>query len=108
MSAANKSVSERLGAAREHRSGLLSRQKMLGDLEARREGISEAVQRVLKQRETKFPFIRGLVADLLRVDVEHAHVIEAALDGRDQWLVADPDASLICRIAPRSKNSRVV
>jgi chromosome segregation protein len=95
VSAANKSVSERLGAAREHRSGLLSRQKMLGDLEARREGISEAVQRVLKQRDTKFPFIRGLVADLLRVDVEHAHVIEAALDGRDQWLVADPDASLL-------------
>jgi chromosome segregation protein len=95
VSAAIKSVSERLGAAREHRSGLLSRQKMLGDLEARREGISEAVQRVLKQRETKFPFIRGLVADLLRVDVEHAHVIEAALDGRDQWLVADPDEPLL-------------
>lgn len=95
VGAAIKDVSARLGAAREHRSGLLSRQKMLGDLEARREGISEAVQRVLKQRDTKFPFIRGLVADLLRVDVEHAHVIEAALDGRDQWLVADPDEPLL-------------
>jgi len=29
------------------------------------------------------------VADVLRVDVEHAHVIEAALDGRDQWLVTE-------------------
>jgi chromosome segregation protein len=44
---------------------------------------------VLRQREAKFPFIRGLVADVLRVDVEHAHTIEAALDGRDQWLVTD-------------------
>jgi chromosome segregation protein len=80
-------ISEQLGAAKEHRSGLLSRQKLLKDLESRREGVSEGVKSVLRQREAKFPFIRGLVADVLRVDVEHAHVIEAALDGRDQWLV---------------------
>ncbi len=88
-------VSQHLGSAKEHRSGLLSRQKLLKDLEARREGVSEGVKSVLRQRETKFSFIRGLVADVLRVDVEHAHVIEAALDGRDQWLVTnDPDAAL--------------
>ena len=49
---------------------------------------SEGVKSVLRQRDQKFPFVRGLVADVLRVDVEHAHVIEAALDGRDQWLVS--------------------
>jgi chromosome segregation protein len=80
-------VGERLGAGKEHRSGLLSREKLLKDLEAKREGVSEGVKSVLRQRDTKFPFIRGLVADVLRVDVEHAHVIEAALDGRDQLLV---------------------
>ncbi len=82
-------VSERLGAAKENRSGLASREKLLKDLEAKREGVSEGVKSVLRQREAKFSFIRGLVADLLRVDVEHAHVIEAALDGRDQWLVTN-------------------
>ncbi|MDP9173679.1 MAG: chromosome segregation protein SMC [Planctomycetota bacterium] len=82
-------VGERLGAAKEHRSGLISRQNLLKDLEAKREGVSEGVKSVLRQRETKFPFIRGLVADVLRVDVEHAHVIEAALDGRDQYLVTN-------------------
>ncbi len=82
-------VGEQLGAAKEHRSGLISRQKLLKDLEAKREGVSEGVKSVLRQRETKFSFIRGLVADVLRVDVEHAHVIEAALDGRDQWLVTN-------------------
>jgi chromosome segregation protein len=86
-------VGEQLGAAKEHRSGLFSRQKLLKDLEARREGVSEGVKSVLKQREAKFPFIRGLVADILQVDVEHAHAIEAALDGRDQWLVTN-DQSL--------------
>ena len=84
-----KQLSEQLGAAKEHRSGLLSRQKLLKDLEANREGVSEGVKSVLRQRETKFPFIRGLIADVLRVDVEHAHAIEAALDGRDQWLVTE-------------------
>ena len=59
------------------------------DLEAKREGVSEGVKSVLRQREQKFSFVRGLVADIVRVDVEHAHVIEAALDGRDQWLVTD-------------------
>jgi chromosome segregation protein len=82
-------IADQLGAAREHRSGLLSRQNLLKDLEAKREGVSEGVKSVLRQREQKYPFIRGLVADVLRVDVEHAHVIEAALDGRDQLLVAD-------------------
>ena len=88
-------VSEQLGAAREHRSGLLSRQKLLKDLEARREGVSEGVKSVLRQREQKFPFIRGLVADVIRVDIEHAHVIEAALDGRDQWLVTNDCAAIV-------------
>ncbi len=86
-------ISENLGAAKEHRSGLLSRQKLLKDLEARREGVTEGVKSILRQRDKKFGFVRGLVADVLRVDVEHAHVIEAALDGRDQWLVTDDSAA---------------
>jgi chromosome segregation protein len=88
-------VGEQLGAAREHRSGLLSRQNLLKDLEAKREGVSEGVQSILRQRETVFPFIRGLVADVLRVDVEHAAVIEAALDGRDQWLLTSDHAAAL-------------
>ena len=87
-------LTEQVGAAREHRSGLRSRQKLLQDLEARREGVSEGVRDVLRRRERDFPFICGLVADVMRVDVEHAAVIEAALDGRDQWLVSDNEEAL--------------
>ncbi len=82
---------ENLGAAREHRSGLQSRQNLLQDLEARREGVSEGVQEVLRQRDGAFAFVRGLVADVLRVDIDHALIIEAALDGSDQWLLT-PDS----------------
>jgi chromosome segregation protein len=85
-------VGERLGAAKEHRSGLVSRQKLLADMESKREGVSEGVKSVLRRRETDFPFVRGLVADVLRVDVAHAQVIEAALDGRDQYLITDDSA----------------
>ncbi|MDB5325480.1 MAG: smc, partial [Phycisphaerales bacterium] len=84
-----KQLTEQFGSAKEQRSGLLSRQKLLQDLEARREGVSDAVKKILREKDQKFPFVRGLVADLLRVDVEHATVIESALDGRDQWLVVD-------------------
>jgi chromosome segregation ATPase len=69
---ADRQIGEQLGAAREHRCGLASRQKLLEDLEARREGVSEGVQSVLRQRKENFPFVRGLVADVLRVDIEHA------------------------------------
>ena len=101
-------VSEQLGSAKEHRSALLSRQKVLKDLEARREGVSEGVKSVLRQREQKFSFVRGLVADVLRVDVEHAFVIEAALDGRDQWLVVnDPAAALAARQTLQKLEGRV-
>jgi chromosome segregation protein len=101
-------LGEHLGAAKEHRSGLVSRQRLLKDLEAKREGVSEGVKSVLRDRERKFPFVRGLVADVLRVDVEHAHVIEAALDGRDQWLVAsDADAALAAREAFEDLEGRV-
>jgi len=101
-------AAEQLGAAREHRSGLQSRRKLLEDLEARREGVSEGVQSVLRQRQEKFPFVRGLVADVLQVDIDHAHVIEAALDGRDQWLVTtDCTAAVAARDALADLEGRV-
>jgi chromosome segregation protein len=101
-------LAEQLAAAREHRSGLLSRQRLLEDLEARREGMSEGVKAVLRQRQEKFGFITGVVADLLRVDVEHALVIEAALDGRDQFLVAtDSSAAAAARESLAELEGRV-
>jgi len=101
-------IAEQLSSAREHRCGLLSRQKLLADLEARREGVSEGVKNILRQRDKDFSFIDGLVADVLRVDVEHAHVIEAALDGRDQWLItASGSAAQAARQAMEDLEGRV-
>lgn len=82
-------IARQLAAAKEHRSGLVSRHNLLSDLESRREGVSEGVKCVLRQRHERFGFVRGIVADVLKVDVENAHVIEAALNGQDQTLIAE-------------------
>ena len=87
-------LTREMGDARESRSALMSRQKLLQDLENRREGMAEGVKAVLKMREQKFPFIRGLLADVMKVDIEHVKVVEAALDGRDQWLLTDDSAAV--------------
>jgi chromosome segregation protein len=100
-------LTQHLGSAREHRSGLLSRQKLLQDLEAKREGFTEGVKSVLREKNEKFPFIRGVVADVLRVDVEHAHIIEAALDGRDQMLIADDSKAVEASAAMKELEGRV-
>lgn len=84
-------IGEALATAREQRADLTSRRNVLSDLEARREGVGEGVAQVLRERDGRFSYVRGLVADLIRVDVEHAAIVEAALDGRDQWLVTNAD-----------------
>ena len=86
-------LGEQIAAAREHRSALLSRQKLLAEMEAKLEGMSDGVKWVLSRRKDRFGFVRGVVADALRVDIEHAQVIEAALDGRDEWLVVQDAAA---------------
>lgn len=89
------SLTERLSAEKEHRSAMLGRQRVLQDLERRQQGVSDGVRAVLARRESEFPFVLGLVADVLEVDIEHARVIEAALAGRDQWLVVSSMAETL-------------
>ena len=94
-------AAERLSQVREDRGALASRRKLLADLESRREGVAESVRRVLAGRDGPFAFVEGIVADVVRADVEHAAVVEAALSGRDQWLVAaaPPDAAALAALA---------
>ena len=94
-------AAERLAQVREDRGALASRRKLLADLESRREGVAESVRRVLAGRDGAFGFVEGIVADVVRADVEHAAVVEAALSGRDQWLVAaaPPDADALAALA---------
>jgi len=82
---------------REQRTGWKARLQVLEDLESRNEGIGVGVREILtRARESHFaPWnqIRGSVADLLQVDLEHAALVEVALGSRSQLIVledADP------------------
>lgn len=69
-----------------------SRYELLTDLEARREGLDTGVQIILEEcRREGSPLrgIRGLVADIMEVPLEHAPAIESALGDRVQALVAE-------------------
>ncbi|MBN2584145.1 MAG: chromosome segregation protein SMC [Planctomycetes bacterium] len=79
-----------LSAAKETRSGLLSRRELLEDLERRGEGVEEGVRRILDlSREGRLDGVRGIVAELIRVDHRYATIIEAALGDAEQYVVID-------------------
>ena len=84
-------VTDELAAAKEYRSGLNSRQQLLADMEEQFEGVGAGVRTILQARSNdpaSFPYVLGMVAQLLGASVKHAAVIEAALAGVDQYLLA--------------------
>ncbi|KPK86008.1 MAG: hypothetical protein AMJ81_02250, partial [Phycisphaerae bacterium SM23_33] len=79
-----------ISQAQQDHSGMLSRQAVLEEMQQRFEGVGEGVRRVLAAvREGQLPFVRGMLGQFIEADVEHAKVIEAALAGAEQRLLAD-------------------
>jgi len=82
---------EDLSAAKEYRSGLLSRQQILADLEANLEGVDVGVRQILEAKQAdpeQFFYIKGIIAEVLQAEVRYATVVAAALSDRAQHLVA--------------------
>ncbi|MGB0768300.1 MAG: AAA family ATPase, partial [Phycisphaeraceae bacterium] len=101
-------LTERLAKQKEHRSSLQSRRGVLQEMQDNLEGISDPVKAVLAQAATgaggsidqveraddhaapnPFGIVRGMLAELIEADVEHARLIEAALGENQQTLVVD-------------------
>ena len=94
-------LSERLATAKERRASLQSRRNLLHEMQERQEGVADAVKAVLARKASRdgrgaasapaggFECVRGLLADLLEADVEHATLVEAALGEHQQALVVD-------------------
>ncbi len=87
-----------LSGAQQAHSGLVSRRSVLEQMQQRGEGLGEGVRRVLaaaKEGNTPFdetqgrPFVLGMLGDFIETDVARAGVIEAALGGASQWLIAE-------------------
>jgi len=89
---------ENLAAAKEFRSGLLSRQQVLSDLEAKLEGVDRGVRQILEAQKAdpaNFYYIKGMVAQLLQADVKYAAIVEAALKEKSQYLVATSSQAVL-------------
>lgn len=93
-----KELSQRLTEAKEERSALESRRSLLQEMQDRQEGLTDAVKAVLARADAHgegddnhntFGFVRGLLAEMIEADVEHAAIVEAALGEYQQALVVD-------------------
>ena len=85
-------INEQLARAREQRSAVQSETAVLTDMENKQQGIDNAVREILNLRK---PYIRGIVADVIRAQPEYATAIEAALEGKTDAVIVSDTSSLI-------------
>lgn len=102
---------EVLATLKERRSGLDSRRSLLQEMQDTQEGLADPVKAVLARKAAEEPllagggqeagrggtfhFVRGMLADMIETDVEHAQTVEAALADCQQALVIDRLEDLI-------------
>ncbi len=94
--AEQRGLTQRLGDAKEKRSGLESRRGLLQEMQDKQEGVADPVKAVLARAASQdgedrntFGFVRGLLAELLETGVERAAVVEAALGEYQQALIVN-------------------
>ncbi len=93
--------SQELAGLKERLSGMSERISVLEELLRKHEGLSPGVKEVMRQArepDSPFRFVFGLVADLFRVDVEAAPLIELALGPSAQYIVVSPEPELFRHI----------
>ncbi|MBX3432204.1 MAG: chromosome segregation protein SMC [Pirellulales bacterium] len=86
-----------------HLSGARERIVVLEELERRLDGLNAGAKEVLRRarEEPRGPFggVRGIVADLLRVDADIAPLVEIALGERADYLVVSRTSDLAAALA---------
>ena len=87
------SLLEHLGQVREDRSARRSRQHLLQEMHREREGLGEAVRKVLERPED-FTGVHGLLGDLIETDRDHADLVECALGDDLQALLVDDTTNI--------------
>ncbi|MGB2824594.1 MAG: AAA family ATPase, partial [Phycisphaerae bacterium] len=79
-----------LSEARERRSALVSRIETLREMQDRLEGVAAGVRMIVEARRSgRLTAVRGILGEFLQADMAHASLVEAALAGADQQLLAD-------------------
>ncbi len=78
-----------LSDTRQARSALAGKLHMLEEMQEKMEGVAEATRHVLQaSRDGKLPAIQGMLSDYIETELHNARLVEAALAGADQHLLA--------------------
>ena len=88
----------RLTASKEARSALAGEQAILADMEARLEGINNAVKSILQSRaagDGEFGYVEGMLADIIAADIKYSNAVEAALEGKTDILITNDTGALL-------------
>ena len=109
LSGERDTLDARLRDLRHREAECLSRREILQDIETRSEDVESGVKRLLRdQPEEEHAKVLGMVADLVRADLEYAVAIEAALGESAQYVVTltESDAGAAAALLRTDKAGR--
>ena len=82
-------VLEQIAAAKEQRSAVSSELNVLSDMEAKRQGVNQALVDILNSETDTPDYIEGIVADVIIAEADYAAAVEAALGGMTDALLVN-------------------
>ncbi len=87
---------KRLAHTKEARSALRSEMAVLEDMEKRYEGLNSGVKSILQNKTLdRLDYIEGLLAEIIKADLEYANAVEVALEGKTDALVVNSSERLL-------------
>jgi len=90
---------KRLAHSKEARSALCGESAVLEDMEKRYEGLNSGVKNILQNKTVdKLDYIEGLLAEIIKADLEYANAVEAALEGKTDALVVNSANRLLADV----------
>jgi len=92
---------QRLAHGKETLSALESELAVLKDMEARREGLNNAVKSILEAQSSdkgKFGYVECLLAEVIEAQPEYSNAVEAALEGKTNTLIVKSKTALLAEI----------
>ncbi len=104
-----RSLDEQINQQKQLQSSKSSRHEVLVDYEMRSEGVEAGAKAVLEESRKEVAAvngIRGMIADLIKVDLQYAPAIETALGTRVQCIVTDTTENAVNALAFLQKNQK--
>ncbi|MGQ3686263.1 MAG: chromosome segregation protein SMC [Candidatus Loosdrechtia sp.] len=104
-----RSLDEQINQQKQLKSSKISRHEVLMDYEMRSEGVEAGATTILeesKKDSAALKGIRGMVGDLLKVDLMYAQAIEAALGDKVQGIITDTTDTAVHAITFLQENQK--